>query len=80
MNDIRLSVNNIQIDAMQNEIFPVLLGPEASYRNIERIYKEHEAYVAAFALLLHLFCFCSHSPRFFPRLTSLAGPLRAPTR
>lgn len=34
-----LKLNNFQIDAMQNKIFPVLLGPKKPFRNIERLYR-----------------------------------------
>jgi len=36
---IDLKINNFQIDAMQNKIFPVLLGPKKPFRNIERLYR-----------------------------------------
>lgn len=29
---------------MQNEIFPVLLGPKVPYRNIERLYQKENKY------------------------------------
>jgi hypothetical protein len=34
-----LKINNFQIDATQNKIFPVLLGPKKPYRNIERLFR-----------------------------------------
>ena len=36
---IELTIDNIQIDAIQNKIFPVLLGPKIPFRNIERLYR-----------------------------------------
>jgi hypothetical protein len=36
---LNLKIDNFQIDAMQNKIFPVLLGPKKPFRNIERLYR-----------------------------------------
>ncbi len=36
---MNLKINNFQIDATQNKIFPVLLGPKKPYRNIERLFR-----------------------------------------
>lgn len=36
--DLNVSFANFQIDAMQNEVFPVLLGPVINFRNIERVF------------------------------------------
>lgn len=36
LTDMQLTIKNIQIDAMQNEVFPVLFGPKDPFRNIER--------------------------------------------
>jgi len=35
---MHFELQNMQIDAMQNEVFPVLLGPRSQFKNIERLY------------------------------------------
>lgn len=37
--DLELKIRNFQVDAMQNEVFPVLLGPKTPFRNIERSFQ-----------------------------------------
>lgn len=38
LTDYNCTIENLQMDAMQNEYFPVLLGAKDPYRNIERLY------------------------------------------